>query len=419
MADQDKIIATLVQYFRKKGDVIVLESQMKNHPASTKTYIAAEPANYIKFKEGKLCTSLDSVQNIQSENPWEALNKFQKTVQDWMFGFLSYDMKNHIENLNSENRVLLKTPELYFFVPGFLAEISLQSGLKVLRGSIPQNVPDSIAEGDVSIRSKKRTPKEWYVQKISAVQKQIKEGAYYEVNLSHPLEFEFDGKGWDLYQRMKLTGEVPFASYMKLGDTEVCSSSPERFLCKKGDRVFSQPIKGTISRSHENDELTIKKLSESKKDQAENLMIVDLVRNDLSRVSKKGSVKVKDLFEIQSFKTVHQMVSTVEAIAKGNVSAVDIVQACFPMGSMTGAPKIAAMQAIEEFEDYKRGIYSGSIGYFTPEADFDFSVVIRTAIIQNNTLVYAVGGAITSDSVPEHEWEETLVKARPITDLMN
>ena len=190
-------------------------------------------------------------------------------------------------------------------------------------------------------------------------------------------------------------------------------------LSKRGKKISSQPIKVTISRSEGDDESRIKALSNSEKERAENLMIVDLVRNDMSRVAKEGSVKVSNLFEIQSFETVHQMVSTVEGDVKEGIDSIDILKACFPMGSMTGAPKVAAMRSIEELEDYKRGIYSGAIGYFTPYDDFDFSVVIRTAIIEGEYLVYPVGGAITSDSDPELEWEETLVKAHAITKVIN
>jgi para-aminobenzoate synthetase component 1 len=162
-----------------------------------------------------------------------------------------------------------------------------------------------------------------------------------------------------------------------------------------------------------------RKLAESEKERAENLMIVDLVRNDLNRIADKGSVKVSSLFEIQSFETVHQMVSTIECKVPNGTDSIELIKACFPMGSMTGAPKIAAMKAIDNYEQYKRGIYSGALGYLKPNGDFDLNVVIRTAIIEGNRLVYPVGGAITSDSDPEEEWEETLLKAQAITNLFS
>jgi para-aminobenzoate synthetase component 1 len=207
---------------------------------------------------------------------------------------------------------------------------------------------------------------------------------------------------------------------MVFDEISVCCLSPERFLGRNGKRVFSQPIKGTMQRGNtqEEDAALKEALRSSAKDRAENLMIVDLVRNDLGRIAKKGTVHVHDLFEIQSFGTVHQMISTVEAETEiGN--PIDIIQACYPMGSMTGAPKISAMKSIEELENYRRGIYSGAIGYIKPDGDFDFNVVIRTAIIRNEALYYSVGGAVTGDSDPLSEWEETLVKARALTQVLN
>ena len=218
---------------------------------------------------------------------------------------------------------------------------------------------------------------------------------------------------------MRERGPVPFASYVFVDGVSICCASPERFLARKGNKVWSQPIKGTISRVLGEDETDRNILQQSEKNRAENLMIVDLVRNDLNRIAKKGTVQVKDLFEIQSFETVHQMVSTVECEVEEEMDSIEVIKSCFPMGSMTGAPKISAMLSIEEIEDYKRGIYSGAIGYFTPDQDFDFNVVIRTAIVEANNLIYPVGGAITSDSVPEEEWEETLIKARALTNSLD
>jgi para-aminobenzoate synthetase component 1 len=206
---------------------------------------------------------------------------------------------------------------------------------------------------------------------------------------------------------------------LEVDNVKICCQSPERFLRKEGEKVFSQPIKGTAKRSdcREQDDLLKEELLDSPKEKAENLMIVDLVRNDLSRIARHGSVKVTELFGIQSFGTVHQMVSTVEALTEER-DPVSVIKACFPMGSMTGTPKISAMKAIEEYEDYKRGIYSGAIGYITPNGNFDFNVVIRTAIIKKDEIFYSVGGAVTSDSIPANEWQETLIKARALLDTV-
>lgn len=419
MIDKDKLIAQIQRFYKNKEAFILLESQMKNHPASKTTFIATGSVASIKVYGNEICVREEGVENVFQGEPWEALKEFRLAHTDWCFGFFGYDLKNQTEKLFSSNESLVDTPDLFFFVPEVVMEIDSKNELRSLKGELPKDLPRTIIENEITLELKNQILKAEYLRRINSAQSQIHEGDYYEINLSHPLEFKIEGSAWDLYQKMKDIGPVPFGSYIRVEDFDICSSSPERFLSKQGNKIISQPIKGTISRSEENDNLRIETLSNSEKERAENLMIVDLVRNDLSRIAKKGSVKVSNLFEIQSFETVHQMVSTIEAEIKQGEDSVDVLKACFPMGSMTGAPKVAAMIAIEEIENYKRGIYSGAIGYFTPTNDFDFSVVIRTAIVKGEKVVYPVGGAITSDSDPEMEWEETLVKAKAITKLIN
>lgn len=415
MTDKEQIISSIHRHYSKKEDFILLESQMKNHPSSTVSFIAAGSKSSIKAYGNNIYLLENGRVAELEKNAWDAFQDFRaKYPEEWMFGFLGYDLKNSIEDLVSENPASVEAPDLYFFIPELVVKIS-DDGVEVIKGELSKDPPVTEIEGEISILSTHQLEKEKYLEKIIIAQNSIREGDFYEINISHPLEFELTGQAWDLYKKMKVAGPVPFGSYIKFNGLEICSASPERFLAKKGNKVISQPIKGTVSRSEKEDSLKIKELSNSEKERAENLMIVDLVRHDLSKIAKEGSVKVSKLFEIQSFETVHQMVSTIEAEAKETQDPIEILKACFPMGSMTGAPKIAAMKAIEEIEDYKRGVYSGAIGYFNPENDFDFSVVIRTALIQGNKLVYPVGGAITADSIPEQEWEETLLKAKALT----
>lgn len=421
-----KVSIDIIQrYFAQQGPMVLLESQSKEHPWSQISYLAAAPrasiqarGNEITIKEGK------QVKQFQG-NPWEAFRQFRKEQGNWVFGYLGYELKDHIENLSSGNYDPVKAPDLYFMVPGFLVKIDHQTGeWEQLRGSMPdiekmQSAVETVTDS-VDIKSLDlRTSRESYIAKIREAQQRIKEGDFYEINLSHQLKGEFTGQPAELYTKMKKAGPVPFGAYIKFGKWVVCCQSPERFLRKEGDKVFSQPIKGTSQRgrSDREDQSLKQQLISSQKEKAENLMIVDLVRNDLSRIARKGSVEVPKLFEIESFDTVHQMVSTVKAEAVEE-DPVSILKACFPMGSMTGAPKISAMQTIEELEDYRRGIYSGAIGYITPRQNFDFNVVIRTAIIQEMELYYAVGGAITSDSDPRKEWQETLIKARALVEAV-
>ena len=390
----EKYISQLIRHLRKSGPVILLESQMK------------EQIEVMKKGESERF----------QEKAWDAFKNFREEQQDWLFGYLGYDLKNELEDLHSHNKELIGAPDLFFMNPGFLLEIDLHNQIKVLRGELPDEL-DSVQNSGFSVQPTRQISADEYIRLVENAKLDIFEGEYYEINLSHPIEFDFEGDPFALYDAMKAAGPVPFGSYLHIDDIDICCASPERFLARKGDHVRSQPIKGTASRQGESEQ-TLKLLQESEKERAENLMIVDLVRNDLSRVAIEGSVLVSGLFEIQSFETVHQMVSTVECRVSEATDSLDVLKACFPMGSMTGAPKISAMKAIEDYENYKRGIYSGAIGYIDPEGDFDFNVVIRTAIIQQSKLVYPVGGAITSDSDAQAEWEETLVKARAITNIL-
>lgn len=402
----------------------MLESQSDDHPSSHVSYLAASPEATIEAYGRQTIVERDGDEHSSQVNPWDALQSFRNDADSWLFGYLGYDLKNHIENLDSSNVDPVGAPDMYFMVPGFLLRYNHKTKeTALLKGCMPSK--DHI-EQVTSSRSgfsfgklEPQTSRQRYIKKIKESQYRIREGDFYEINLSHQMKASFQGDALPLYNRMKQIGPVPFGCFLQCCDVAVCCQSPERFLRKKGNTVYSQPIKGTAKRgdSDDEDEVLKNELISSKKEQAENLMIVDLVRNDLSRIAKNGSVKVPELFSIQSFDTVHQMVSTVTAEAKEN-NPVNILKACFPMGSMTGAPKISAMQSIEALEDYKRGIYSGAIGYITPDDDFDFNVVIRTAIIENNQLYYSVGGAITSDSEPQKEWQETQIKARALVHVL-
>lgn len=405
------LLSTLV----KQGPVIFLESQKPDHPASETSFIAAEPKTELIAHGDVITLRVGHQTTTWKQNPWEALREFRNRHKDWMFGYLGYDLKNFSEKLHSKNPALYLAPDLYMMIPGLLVQMKKAQGLLVHRGRLPKIKKRTIGETSCTCIPKATLDKKQYVPIIKEIKQRIKNGDFYEINFSYPLEYEFEGDALALYRNMKLAGPVPFGAFVQMQELSICSSSPERFLKKNGQEVISQPIKGTV----ENGSLSNwKQQLLTKKNKAENLMIVDLVRNDMNRVAQLGSVEVPDLFEIQSFDTVHQLVSTIKCEVEADTDPVDIIQSSFPMGSMTGAPKIAAMQAIEELESYRRGIYSGAIGYIAPSGDFDFNVVIRTAIIQNNTLHYPVGGAITSDSDPDEEWQETRIKAKALLNSL-
>ena len=225
-----------------------------------------------------------------------------------------------------------------------------------------------------------------------------------------------------IYQKLNEISEPPFAVYFRNNTQHLLSASPERYLRKEGTKVISQPIKGTAKRSVDTNEDEQSKLNlvHNEKERSENIMIVDLVRNDLSQTATKGSVQVEELCQPYTFKQVHQMISTVISEVEPSTSPIEILRTTFPMGSMTGAPKISAMQIIEELEETKRGLYSGAVGYFTPTNDFDFNVVIRSILYNatNDYLSFSVGSAITSLSDPAMEYEECLLKAKAMFEVL-
>lgn len=387
------------------GDVVLLDSQLPSHPSSGRSFLFAGFDAVFRWKQ----FSQDSGHGDDNEqahgDPWEALAAFRAKFPGYCCGYLGYDLKNVRETLHSNNPDDVDLPDIWMARPTRLYILDA--------GEESEKIP----HGAFTIQDlHTRISDETYIERIRKAQRYIREGDVYEVNLSHQLQAGFSGDPFDLFIDMRNRGPVPFAAYLSVEDVRACCASPERFLTRNGASLISDPIKGTRPRggTPAEDEAIIRELKASEKDRAENLMIVDLVRNDFSRVCESGSVKVQNLFEIQHFNTVHQMVSRVEGTLDAGVKSEEALAACFPMGSMTGAPKIRSMQIIEQLEDYKRGLYSGAIGLITPDGDFNFNVVIRTAIIRDDKLYYAVGGAITADSDPAAEWEETLVKSRAL-----
>ncbi len=370
------------------------------------------------------------------KNAFLDLKKYQEGINDWIFGYLSYDLKNDVEQLSSNNFDRLHFPELYFFQPKKIIRITgntihfiylkmvndeiEQDFEAIFKGKLPQKDGIHAADG---IRIKLRTFKDDYFKRIAELLAHIHRGDIYEANFCQ--EFYAENTEIDAlktYQKLNSISKAPFAVFLKFRDKFLLSASPERYLRKKDNLIISQPIKGTAKRSPnpETDAALRSALKRDAKERAENIMIVDLVRNDLSKSAIKGSVRVEELCEVYSFEQVHQMISTVTAEVTKNRNPVEIIKETFPMGSMTGAPKISAMRIIEELEAFKRGLYSGAVGYFTPEGDFDFNVVIRS-ILYNATekyVSYAVGGAITAKSVPEKEYEECLLKAKAMRKVL-
>lgn len=401
------------------AELVLLESQLTSHPSSKKSFIALKPKRIIEGTGSQIAITEKGKRRQFEEDPWSAISNFQQSGKNWMFGYFGYDLKNRTENLQSKNEQLIEVPDFYFMEPEILFKVDGNEVTTLLGTHDEKKSIRSITPGRL-INLKPFIQKKEYLRNVDVIKQQIKEGDYYELNYSYPFVARYEGDSYWLYQKMREINPVPFGGFIQRGELSVSCASPERFLKRIGNRVFSEPIKGTAARSSNNDEDDYQKsLLLNEKNRAENLMIVDLVRHDLSKIAKKGSVNVPKLFDVQSFGTVHQLISTVEAEVSEDVLPIDIIKACFPMGSMTGAPKIEVMKAIDHLEMYRRTIYSGAIGYIDPAGNFDFNVVIRSAIIKNDMLVYPVGGAITSDSAPEDEWSETHLKAKVLTKIFD
>jgi para-aminobenzoate synthetase component 1 len=369
------------------------------------------------------------------QDSFEKLKKFQATIQDYCFGFLGYDLKNDIENLSSDNHDGLEFPDLFFFQPKKLIFISKEKAVfKYLNVDREELMKDfqSISnhtEVPVKITKKKlslnfRIQKEAYLNKVRSILNHIHRGDIYEANFCQ--EFYAENSVIDpleVYKNLNQISKPPFATYLKFDNNFLLSASPERYLKKNGRQIISQPIKGTARRSSDKQkDLALKEaLRNDPKERAENIMIVDLVRNDLSRIALKGSVQVEELCKVYSFKQVHQMISSIVSEIPENIHPVDIIKNSYPMGSMTGAPKVKAMKIIEDHEETKRSLYSGAVGYFTPEGNFDFNVIIRSILYnqKNKYVSCSVGSAITSLSVPEKEFEECLLKAKALREVLH
>jgi para-aminobenzoate synthetase component 1 len=359
---------------------------------------------------------------------FDGLERFRIKHPGWVMGFFTYDLKNEIELLSSNNIDALHFPDLYFFAPQHLI-LFRNGGIEVISDD-PQQVIDSIqsqtartVETKYNVELNSRFSKKEYINAVIKIKEHINRGDIYVTNFCQ--EFFAENASIDplaAFLRLNSISPNPFAAFFKLKDKYVLSASPERFLAKRGNKLISQPIKGTSKRYNnpEDDKLSKENLKGHPKELQENVMIVDLVRNDLTKSATPGTVNTEELFGIYSFKQVHQMISTVICELKDDVSPVEAIKNTFPMGSMTGAPKISAMQLMEQFERSKRGVYSGAIGYFAPDGDFDFNVVIRTLLYNANDkyLSFQVGSAITYHAEPEKEYEECLLKAQAILEVL-
>ncbi|MGW8123991.1 anthranilate synthase component I family protein [Roseivirga echinicomitans] len=355
---------------------------------------------------------------------FEALAAFHQNK--WLFGYLGYDLKNDREALSSKNTDHILFPEISFFEPQHILffkgneveTLSEEDVLAQIESTEINPITSYLGTAKASVSQAK------YLAIIEKLRQHIEEGDCYEINFCQEFHGEIVALNpIQLYLDLNKLSPSPFSSFQKHEAHYILSASPERFMKKEGNKIISQPIKGTRARgnSASEDEALKKDLRSDEKELAENMMIVDLVRNDLARSSKVGSIKVEEIFGIYSFKQVHQMISTIVSEKREEINAFEVIKNAFPMGSMTGAPKVKVMQLIEQYENTKRGVFSGAAGYISPNSDFDFNVLIRSLFLNSATKTYSfqAGGAITYDSVPEKEYEECMVKAKAILALID
>jgi para-aminobenzoate synthetase component 1 len=378
-----------------------------------------------------LLIAVDAIDCLETPygDAFSQLETFKNKHQNWLIGGFAYDLKNEVEDLTSRHEDLLAFPDLFFFVPKHLILVK-GDDLSIISDDAEQvlaAISNTIIEEEQSlppIEINCKFSKHEYIDTVKQIQKEIAAGNIYETNFC--IEFYKEDTSLnpiEVYEKLSQVSPTPFSSFFKWKDKYVLCASPERFLAKRGNKITSQPIKGTAKRGKtiEEDQAIMTALANHPKEQQENVMIVDLVRNDLTKSAKKGTVAVEELFGIYSFKQVHQMISTVVCEVNEELSITEIIKNTFPMGSMTGAPKIKAMQLMEKYEKSKRGIYSGAIGYITPHQDFDFNVVIRSILYNESSkyLSFHAGSAITFYADAEKEYAECLLKISAMLASIN
>jgi len=371
--------------------------------------------------------SLDQVNAI-------AVNEFIQTHSgEWIFAHFNYEY-HRITKPNTKVN-LTGFPLAYLYTPAVVIELTENKVTIQTDSDHPQQVFDQVSSFKLPVTDANNealttsiTPfisKASYLENIHKILALIRRGDFYEINYCQAFEVEhLSAHPVNVYANLTDISPTPFACFYKNSSDYLLCASPERYLQKKGNQLISQPIKGTIKRNVENDaddKLQVEALKNSSKDKSENVMVVDLVRNDLSRICEQGSVEVEELFGIYSFPQVHQMISTITGKLASNTLFSEILEATFPMGSMTGAPKKSVMETIDALEPAKRGLYSGTVGYLNPAGDFDFNVVIRSIFYNSDTkkASYGVGGGITIYSDPEKEYEECLLKAAAIKKVLS
>lgn len=434
-------------------DCIFLDSSKKDSPYSNYSIIGVNPFLRVKYDEKTIYIKEYPDKDFSKYDKADIFTFLNQLLEIYALknptslpfiagglGYFSYDLCKELEELPNLATEAVKIPDTYFvfydnyiIVDHELNEVTV-TGLGILEDSIQSvgNIRKTIIntkdlellpldKGNKSLDFQSSFTKDTYMEAVESMRDYIENGHIYITNMTHTYSGNFTHDPYETYKRLRLINPAPFSAYMPLDGFHVLSSSPERFMDIRDDKVQTRPIKGTIPRGSTPLEDTNNKkiLQNSEKDKSELLMIVDLERNDLSKVCIPGSVKVTELFEIEEYATVFHLVSTIEGQLKEEKTAVDCIKSAFPGGSITGAPKVRAMEIIEELEPTKRNIYTGSIGYLGFDGNADFNIVIRTILLKDQKAYIGVGGGITWESNPAMEYQETLDKAKALFKTLN
>ena len=433
----------LFHAFKDDPYCFLLDSSMQNDRLGRFTFMGSHPFLIFKSKNENITITEGTYSKELRGNPFELLRDLMhkyKTADKHPIpflggavGYLSYDMCHSLEKLPRTAVDELDIPDCFFgFYDSIVAVDHKNNDVYIIaRGlkekpeaaidelkqklcCIPIHSLDQQGMGCGEIQS--NFTKENYMEAVQRIKDYIRSGDIYQANMTQRFKCHTEEDPFGLYSRLRVFNPAPFACYMDFGEGQILSSSPERFLKIEENKIETRPIKGTRPRgkTFEEDEVNKKELLNSEKDKSELLMIVDLERNDLGKVSKAGTVKVPELFYLEEYATVHHLVSTVTGEMRDDVEAIDVIQSAFPGGSITGAPKIRAMEVIDELEPTQRNIYTGSIGYLDFNGNMDLNIAIRTIVKKENTAFFQAGGGIVWDSDPELEYEETLHKAKAL-----
>ena len=420
---------------------VLLNSNYNTFQNQRYDIITCSPVQKLYSYSDKTIVESNDTEKVYYDDPIDILNNimddYHSDISDLPFtggaiGYMSYDLGNKYENIDFNNKDL-DMPIMAFGIYDWVIIIDHLTQKTILlyeaENSLINMVKNHLENKSFKIYKTKNfsinsecisnmTYNE-YEKRFKMIQSYIKNGDCYQINFSQRFSVGYSGDTWDIYNKISPTYSSPYSAYLKMPFIDIMSFSPERFLSYNNEIIETKPIKGTRPVSEDNDvnKQALDELSSSYKEKAENLMIVDLLRNDLGKNCEYGSVKVTKLFDIETFANVHHLVSTIQGRISSSSNIFKLIKGCFPGGSITGAPKIRAMQIINELEPDGRGIYCGSIGYISSNGNTDLNIAIRTVAASKDKLFFWGGGGIVYDSEVKSEYKETFDKIRPLLEI--